>query len=82
MKGRLYDPMRLVQIVKDAGLTKDVKDMLPVYEYAIEIERETAAWWDEDEGFGSSDIFGDVVELARYLGYKYNHPVRGWEKIA
>ena len=73
--------MRLVQIVKDAGLTKDVKDMLPVYEMAAEIESETADWWDADEGFGSSDIFGDVVQLARTLGYKYDNPNRGWEKI-
>ncbi len=73
---RLYNPQTLVRAVVADGLTTKSTDMDRLYDLACEIHDDTADWWSEGEGFGSSDIFGDVCRLARELGYKYDRG--GW----
>lgn len=79
MEARLYNPIRLVEAVKRLGMVQADTDLLALYETACELEMETRDWWDEDEGFGSSDIFGDIVSLARTLGYTYDKGQ--WKKL-
>lgn len=67
----IYNPERLIDRLRSLGLVDD-DNVETAREFAQEQAEYTTEHHPEGHGFGSSDMFADVISVARSLGYKYD----------
>ena len=67
----IYQPSQLIdRSLKNGWITKEEARSKEAKKIALEIAEETTQDWPEDEGFGSSDIFGDLIDFLKQMGKK------------
>ena len=71
MTNLIYNPVSIVRKLKELGLV-DHTNIEAAMELAQGQAEETTEHHPEGHGFGSSDLFAEVISVARSLGYKFD----------